>query len=52
MATSKELYAWVYTLKGWMASVEEASVRDDMLRLAAKLEHLAECKAVSERQLV
>lgn len=52
MATSKELHAWVRTLKGWAASVEASGVRQHMMELAAELERLAECKAAAERQLV
>lgn len=52
MATSKELRAWTYTLRGWAASVDTDDVREQMARLAAELERLAECKEVAERQLV
>jgi hypothetical protein len=52
MATSKELHAWVYALKGWARSVESTEVREHMLQVAEELERLAECKAAAERQLV
>lgn len=52
MATSKELYAWGHALKGWAASVDAKEVRERMEQLAAELEHLAERKEVTERQLV
>lgn len=52
MATSKELHAWVYALRGWARSVELTEVREHMLQVAEELERLAECKAAAERQLV
>jgi hypothetical protein len=52
MATSKELHAWVHQLRKWAASVETSDVREQMTRLAAELERLAECKEAAERQLV
>lgn len=52
MATSKELHAWAYTLKGWAALVEASDLRRHMVQLATELERQAERKAVAERQLV
>jgi hypothetical protein len=52
MATSKELHAWAYTLKGWAASVDNTKVREQMVQLRVELEHLAQCKEAAERQLV
>ena len=52
MATSKELRAWAYTLKGWAASVDNTKVREQMVQLRVELEHLAQCKEAAERQLV
>jgi hypothetical protein len=52
MATSKELHAWANTLRRWATTVDATDVRELMLALAAKVEHLAECKEVAERQLV
>jgi hypothetical protein len=52
MATSKELRVWANTLRQWAASVETDRVREQMVRLSAQLERLAECKEVAERQLV
>jgi hypothetical protein len=52
MATSKELHAWAYTLKGWASSVDNAKVREQIVQLAAELENLAQCKEAAERQLV
>ena len=52
MATSKELRAWVYTLKGWASSVDNLKAREQIVQLAAELEHLAQCKEAAERQTV
>ena len=52
MATSKELRAWGYTLKGWAASVDNTKVREQMVQLRAELEHPDQCKEAAERQLV
>jgi hypothetical protein len=52
MATSKELRVWATTLRRWSASVENDSVREQMVRLSLELDRLAECKEVAERQLV
>jgi len=52
MATSNELRAWAYQLKRWAVSVDTPKVREQMVQLAAELEHLAQCKEVAERQLV
>jgi hypothetical protein len=52
MATSQELRAWVSTLRQWPETVENAQVREQMIRLAADVERLRECREMSERQLV
>ena len=52
MATSKELRAWAYTLKGWALSGDNLKAREQIVQLAAELEHLAQCKEAAERQLV
>ena len=52
MATSNELRAWANQLKQWALSVDTPKVREQMVLLAAELEHLAQCKEVAERQLV
>ena len=52
MATSKELYAWVYTLRSWAASVDATEVRKHMIELADELEQLARREAAAERQFV
>ena len=51
MATSKELRAWAQTLAGLASSVDNTKVREQIVQLAAELEHLAQCK-VAERQFV
>jgi hypothetical protein len=52
MATSKELHAWAYTLRGWASSVDNIKVCEHIVQLAAELEHLAQGKEAAERQLV
>lgn len=52
MATAKELRVWANTMRQWAAQINDIRTSEQLVRVAAEVEHLAEHKEVGERQLV
>jgi len=52
MATAKELRIWANTMKQWIAQIDDIRTSEQLARVAAEVERLAEHKQIAERQLV